>query len=319
MLRRQSGYSLIEFLMASGVALILGLAVYGVLTQSTKVGQKLVKKIDMKIDSNMGKRVLIKDLKIGSPSLNNLALKDDANLNFFDFDPDKSGSFFRSQKVLSRTLTLKKGGKAAFYLIVGDESLGKALFVEPINFFDMGVSPPSISEPATLTYKGLNYNNYLGAKAPNLLDDSKLLIADSSSLQYVVDPAKDIARPAVFLGRVKTGATVDLEPVTLPDDLFSYTIRNPGGKVVNPNNFESFLLNLPPAGTNGASIRIRSVKLIKYELVCPDSKCELVRKDISALNPKLESQYTVDRDVTRVVFSREDISTNVFKFEVFKD
>jgi hypothetical protein len=319
-LNQNNGYTLIEFIIASGIAVAIGLAAFGVLTQSNKINQNFAKKIDIKIDTNIGKRFLIKDLKAASPSLNNIMLKDDNGLNFYDYEPDKTSSYFRAQTVLSRSLTLKQGDQKALYILVGDEYYIKSLFVEPIVFFELGATPSDITVATPLTYRGLDFNNYISTKAPKkLVEEKKLLIVDSSSFQYVNNPTKDIARPAVFIGRLVEKQIIDLEKIQFPESLFSYDIRLPEGKIVNPVDFERFLINLPPVGANGANIRIKSVKIIKYELKCIRDKCDLLRRDMSELDPAKEIQHTVDRDIKSVVFKRDSISDTVMRFEVYKN
>lgn len=332
-LRNSKGMTITELMVAMGLTSIVGVSMFQVLTRTTDMQKKISEKLDLQIETALGDQIIVRDLRNSGSSLNNLVVKDDNNLNFFDFDPDRSSPFYRAQSKKSRTFTLKKGGKTFFYVMTFDTLRGKGLFADAVTFFQVGPAPANPHQPASLTYRGINYNNYLTAKDANNQDMNnpllistanlnKLVLVDSSSYMPV-SPLK----PAVFIGKVvKSGSIYDIEKIAataIPKTaqntpLWNYDIRTPVNTTIVPNNFEQFMYNLPPVGANGASVRIKPIRLFRYELDCTTDpkECVLSRKDV--LHGVSSQKLPILRGFEKITFYREDIATSVFKVTVDK-
>ena len=332
-LKNSKGLTITELMIAIGLSSIVGVAVFEVLKDSTNMQKKISEKLDLQIETALGDQIIVRDLRNSGSSLNNLTVKDDNNLNFYDFEPDRSSTFYRSQNNKERTFTLKKGGKTYFYVLAFDNLRGKGLFADAVTFFQVGSPPANPNQPASLTYRGLNYNNYLTAKDsenndinnPALITTAnlnKLVLVDSSSYMPVTP-----LRPAVFIGKiVKSGAMYDIEKISataIPKNaqnvaIWNYDIRTPVNTTIVPANFEQFMYNLPPVGANGASVRIKPIRLFKYELDCvtDPKECTLSRRDI--LHGSSAQKIPILRGFEQVSFYREDIATTVFKVMVEK-
>lgn len=332
-LKNNSGITITELMIAIGLSSIVGLGIFQVLTNTGKMQKIFSDKMDERVEANLADKLILRDLRAAGPSLNNISFQDDKGYNFFDYDPDRSSTFYRDQKSVSRTFTLEQGGKTFMYFMAFDDLRGKGLFADAVTFFEVGPPPTDPNQPATLTYQGINYNNYLTAKDasgnymnnPLLIDTinlNKLVLVDSSAFMPV-SPIK----PAVFIGKlVKSGSIYDIEKIakaTIPKNkqgtqIWNYTIRTPINTTIEPNNFEQFMYNLPPVGANGASVRIKPVRVYKYELDCVTDKtnCVLYRMDV--LHGASSQKIPVLRGFNRIKFTRTDIATSVFKVSMQK-
>lgn len=324
-----SGFSITELLVAMGLTTIVGLGIFQVLTNSNQMNKVFSEKMDERIESKLGDKLIVRDLRNAGPSLNNIYVKDDNGNNFFDYDMDRASSFYKKQKQKSRTLTLTRKKTTAYFLTI-DVLRGKGLFADAVTFFEVGPSPKSPYSAATLTYKGINYNNYLTAlnknnepiNNPLLIHEEnlgKLLLVDSSSMM-----ATEPSRPAVFIGSVaKLTNLYDIKKIdskTIPkigdDPIWNYKMAPiPSVQNVNPKDFEEFMYKIPPLGASGASVRLKPVRLFKYELDCPKkSECVLYREDV--LNGSSKQKIPVLRGFSKVIFKRDDIATSVFQVVV---
>lgn len=327
------GVTITELLIAMGLSTIVGLGVFEALRSSNNWQKMFSDKMDNKIEANLADKLILRDLRAAGPSMNNLKVADDNNLNFYDFDADRSSAFYRSQSKISRTMTLKQGGNTFMYFMAFDDLRGKGLFADAVTFFEVGAPPANMNLPAPLTYRGLNYNNYLTAKdaSGKELNNPLLIHADNLNKLVLVDSSSYMPtsplRPAVFIGAIKNvGGIYDVTkiPTTqIPKDknsraIWDYLITTPVGSLYDPANFTQYMYNLPPVGANGASVRIKPVRLYKYELDCSDPKnCILFRQDV--LHGASTQRLPLMRGFNCVRFTRNDIATSVFVVETSKN
>ncbi|WP_409479608.1 hypothetical protein [Pseudobdellovibrio sp. HCB154] len=325
-IHNNKGVTITELIIGLGLSMMVGLGIFTFLYDNSEMQKKLSNKLDDKIEANLADKLILRDLRAAGPSLNNLKFNDDNNLNFYDFEPDRSTTYYRGQTNKTRTVTLKDGGNKIMYFLAFDDLRGKGLFADAVTFFEVGPPPANIYQAATLTYRGINYNNYLTAKDSsgadlnnplliNPVNLNKLVLVDSSSYMPTAP-----ARPAVFIGKiVNAGGLYDIQRVpsgSIPKnsgkDLWNYLITTPTGGTVDPTNFIQYMYNLPPVGANGASVRIKPVRLYKYELDCADpANCILYRHDV--LHGASEQKIPLMRGFNCIRFSRNDIATSVFQ------
>lgn len=326
------GVTITELLIGMGLSMIVGLGIFTYLYDNGQWQKKFSQKLDDQIEENLADKLILRDLRAAGPSLNNLRFIDDKNLNFYDFEPDRSTPYYRNQKIVSRMVTLKDGGNKIMYFLAFDDLRGKGLFADAVTFFEVGAPPANIYQAATLTYRGINYNNYLTAKDSsgndlnnplliNPINLNKLVLVDSSSYMPTVP-----ARPAVFIGKmVNNGGLYDIQRIPDADipksgnqAIWNYQIVTPTGSTVDPTNFVQYMYNLPPVGANGASVRIKPIRLYKYELDCADPKnCILYRHDV--LHAASVQKIPLMRGFNCVRFTRNDIATSVFQIATDKN
>ncbi|AZZ36142.1 hypothetical protein CIK05_04815 [Bdellovibrio sp. qaytius] len=327
------GFTIAELLIAVALTSIVGLGVFEALHKNTEIQRMFGKKMDDRIEVNLADKLILRDLRAAGPSLNNLKITDDKNLNFYDFEPDRSSNFYRGQKTVSRTVTLIQGGNTFMYFLSFDDLRGKALFADAVTFFEVGAPPNNIYQPASLTYRGINYNGYLTAKDsagndlnnPKLMDPTninKLVLVDSSSYMPTIP-----LRPAVFIGKiVNTGAMVDIQKISSAEipkdktkkDIWDYIITTPDNATIDPADFIKYMYNLPPVGANGASVRIKPVRLYKYELDCSvPAECILYRQDV--LHGTSAQRIPIMRGFNCIKFIRNDIATSIFQVAMDKN
>lgn len=333
-LKNNHGLTITELLIAMALTTIVGLGVFETL-KSTNDWQKLFsEKMDNRIEANLADKLILRDLRAAGPSMNNLKVLDDNNQNFYDFESDRSSVFYRNQNgKISRTVTLQQGGNTFMYFLAFDDLRGKGLFADAVTFFEVGPSPANINQAATLTYKGLNNNNYLLAKDSNGVEINnslliqnenlnKLVLVDSSSYMPTIPQ-----RPATYIGavtKVKDGLydLTKIDSKLIPKDkgnnpIWNYLITTPDNKTLDPQNFTQYMYNLPPVGANGASVRLKAVRLYKYELDCTDPKnCILYRQDV--LHGSSQQRLPLLQGFNCIRFTRNDIANSVFVVETNK-
>ena len=324
--QNNKGLTITELLIAMGLSSLVGLGVFQVLNQNDSMQKMFSQKMDDRIEANLADKLILRDLRQAGPSLNNLRVSDDNNNNFFDFEPDRASAFYRGQADKSRTMTLIQGGVTTMYFLSFDDLRGKGLFADAVTFFEVGAPPANIYQPATLTYRGLNYNNYLLAKDSKGVDLNnplliqpvnlrKLVLVDSSSYMPTAP-----ARPAVFIGPITLNGGVynidKVQPANIPKDkrnrpIWDYLITTPAATQVDPTNFVEYMYNLPPVGANGASVRLKPVRLYKYELDCSvPTNCVLYRHDV--LHADSTQKFPLMRGFNCIRFNRADIAESVY-------
>jgi ribosomal protein L25 (general stress protein Ctc) len=327
MVLKNQGFTITELLIAMGLTVIVGLGIFQALTNSSQMTKAFSEKMDDRVEAKLGDKLLVRDLRNAGASLNNVYAKDDHGNNFFDHDVNRSSEFYRKQNRKNRVLTLSKDGTKTFHFLAFDTLRGTGLFADAVTFFEVGAPPANPYAPASLTYKGMNYNNYLTAtnsegepiNNPLLIDPvnlDKLILVDSSSYMPT-----EPARPAVFIGKItKVKSIYDvlkLGDSSIPKingtPMWNYNITTPKNTIVKPSNFEEFMYNLPPVGANGASVRIKPVRIFKYELDCVTDKTECILYRHDVLHGASSQKIPVLRGFNKIVFLRDDIATSVFK------
>lgn len=327
------GITITELLIAMGLSSLVGLGVFQVMNSNDSMQKMFSQKMDDRIEANLADKLIMQDLRATGPSLNNIKFPDDNKLNFYDFDPDRSTVFYRTQKTVSRTVTLREGGTTTMYFLAFDDLRGKGLFADAVTFFQVGASPANMNQPASLTYRGINYNNYLMAQdsSGNYLNNPLLINTENLNKLVLVDSSSYMpttpAKPAVFIGRIiKSGSIYDVQKIPLTSipkypssiPIWDYKITTPIKSIVDPANFTEYMYNLPPVGANGASVRIKPVRLYRYSLECTTSAgCVLYRYDV--LNGSSTQKIALMRGFECIRFTRSDIATSVFQVEMKKE
>lgn len=308
------GVTIMELLVTLGVVGLFSLIVMQFLTDQNRQTKKIEDAIEYKIDSLLSDKVILKDYRLASVSINQLHIPDNNNLGFYDFDATMDGILYNSNGRKFRILTLDSSNAQSkrMYVLIQDTTRGNTVFTDPVIAYNVGNSPTDLNQPAPLTYVGLNRDDFLSTRNPRLL--SSLLFIDSSGLMSVTTNNK-ASRSAAFIG-FSTADKGDVVSPGLPDNIFVPKIysKNPQGEesVYVPTNFDDFLRNLPPSGAAGSNIRIMPVKLIKYELECSTSAinnptCDFFRSEWAGATGFI-NKIRIMQKIESVTFTRESIT-----------
>lgn len=258
------GFSLLEMMVALGVA---GVAVG--LVASTQISLikdqiRMRKSLEANIDETLAERILFNDFNGLDPSYNNITVKDDAGNAFFDFYPDAPESSLKGR--IDREINLSLDGKTEFYILTQDKTAGSLLIYDPVMAYDVGPSSPDYNLAASLSFKSLNKNNWVGAQRPGFWVTNKTLMLDTPAKVRMVTGGKvnlQIApRSPIFIGTVSGLA---LNPLA---GSFSTNIAKThpetGAAIGSADNF---LRTVPSLGGGQSIVRLRAVKIVRYSLV----------------------------------------------------
>lgn len=351
LIKNNSGLTVGELLIGIALTLMVSLGAFQILTSSNKITQVFDQNIEARIEQQLGDKLILRDLRNSGASMNVMTIKDDCNKNFFDYETHRGSFFYLADKNrkrlqpeicktgIARSFTLRKSGNLIFYFLVFDEKRGKGIFTEALTFYSSTTTAGNnVNLSAVLTYQGLNYNNYLtksDEKNESYLNTpGKMLLVDSSVLIEGTDTQP--TKSSSFVGNLKNSGVLDIAKISAPVvnsvkviDYKNY-FNDANGAIVSstPANFNEFLMYLPSAGANGASVRIKPVTLIRYNLNCPaassDSEepppCILYRTPFDPETSSFPDNQKVQvlRGYEKITFTRSDIANSIFKISYDK-
>lgn len=274
MLKSGNGFTAIELVMGIGVVAILTTVIITTQLMVTKEQMSLQNKLEESIDTNLAERIVFRDLSNIDASYNNLKMKDDAGLGFFDFYPDVPASSLPSQ--LSRQVSLRLGGKTEFYLLVQDQNAGALMNYDPTAAYDIGPIPKDFNTSASLVFQGLNKNSWIERQRPEFWKKGRLLMLDTPARlrPLKVDGFVDMTIPPrspVFVGSVN-GVQLNIDGTVKA--MLNLTDPETGDEITNA---DEFLRRAPSLGGGQPLIRLRAVRLIKYYLEKENRSGRLVK------------------------------------------
>lgn len=311
----KKGFSLMEVVIAATITVIVGAIITQSVLSTQKMSQQIEKDLDFKVDALLTDKIVLKDFRNISPSLNQLMFDDDQGLPFFDYEPDRVSAFYKGQVKKTRELTLGIGAKKDMYVLVQDSRRGHSVFTDPISAYTVGPTPPDISTPSSLSFVGFNSSGFLSAKNPKLLDVTGLLAIDSAAFMPVsaLNPRR---KTAMYVGF--PNAQGNVAHFNFPGGIFDPGIYTPAGTKVSISSLDTFLQNLPSLGSVGSSVRIQPVKFLKYEAVCDKDKCRFYRYELEDSSGKFGKQMLMNAEAKQMKVKRSDIATTIFHIEFVK-
>lgn len=265
----QNGFTLVELAVSIGLMglfLFAGAQLYQNFSGSAK---RMSDDLENYIDDDLGKRVILRDLKGIDPSFGAILLRDDHQRNFFDFVPDQPD--YVSDASASRSLTLKVGGTSqiSFLTLTLPDNDAPLLVYDPAMAYTVGTIPADPNQAATLAFKSVNQNSYISDQRPEFWEDGQLLMFDTPALlrpvehgrvNYTIPP-----RSPLYVGRVKTGGAGSLVNVSTVDEILDTRLPNdPGNRRIS--SADDFFRWLPPMGGGQPLVRLRPVTLVRYRL-----------------------------------------------------
>lgn len=322
-----AGFTTLELLIALAVSGIAIFLLIGFQTDMFKEQFKLGKKIEGVTDTEIGKRVILQDLKAIDPSFANMLLVDDAGKKFFDYYPDLSVE--RLGPNATRKITIDFVGKRrSLEFFTLDNSTGDVpvILYDPYSAYDEGPGSDH-NVPRKLSFVSLNRGNYITSELnrPRFWRNGQVIMLDTpasirATSTSVVDMLK-VPRSPIFVGIVQ-GSNLTLPPLfrTLLD--YSDPQDPIGSKMIN--SADQFLRSAPAVGGGQPTIRLKSLKLTKYTLE-PYSKktkgkqlgrlVKQVYKDGRYSNTK----FGLADNVVKVEFERQSVTEKSIYFKILTE
>lgn len=322
-----------ELLIAMALAGFAALSLYAVQKYMNKEQKGMGDKIEGQTDTEIGRKIILQDLKSVDPSFSNLQLKDDNGRKFFDYYPDVPARTFGTN--VSRKLTLSLGKVKEVIFVVLDTTAASVPVViyDPMAAYALGPTPKDVNVATPLLFRSLNNLNYLTAKSPTGLDrpgfwrNGQMLMLDTpalirSSNTGTIDMMK-VPRSPIFAG-VVTGAILAKSPVL--DSVMDF--HDPQDPYNNRtiDSADEFLRNPPSEGGGQPMIRLKALKILKYSLK-PYGKLKKGKTAAENFQParlfkqtymngRYSKEFGLADNVREVVFERDSICDKTVFFSI---
>jgi len=285
----------------------------------------LGKKIEGFTDTEIGKRVILQDLKSIDPSFSNLLITDDSGKRFFDFYPDLSVERLGTSASRKLTLDFEKGKRSVEFLTL-DGTAGDVpvILYDPIAAYNEGTPSSNLNIPTTLTFVSLNRGNYISSQLgrPKFWRNGQVIMVDTPALlrstsTSVVDMLK-VPRSPIYVGIVQGSSLVKITPfnslVDYRDPLDPYNTNQ-------INSVDELLRRAPGVGGGQPTIRLKALKLTKYSLDPYAKKTK--GKQLGRLVKQVlkDGRYSTTKfgladNVTKVEFERQSVTEKSIYFKI---
>lgn len=314
-MKNRGGYSLIELVVGMGLMVLVTAITGTVMVSVNRTATTLRKDIESNIDTTVAERVIMGDLRLVSPSYNNILSKDDAGHAFFDYEPEVSVLTWPEAN-RGRSLTLSLTGVKSLDFLQSDTTAGDLLVYDPVAAYDVGPVPKDFNTAATLTFVSLNRQNWMGSQRPKMWEDGRLLFLDTPAKIRPLSKAGDVdmtvpPKSPVFLGQVAGSSAMT------PGEAAGWLRREDPltGAVIE--TADQFLRGLPSVGGGLPIVRVRGVRWVRYELQPMGRQAggsRLIRTVYS--NGKFESPFMITDGVESLKFTRKSINEKIIYFKI---
>lgn len=314
------GFSIAELMVALGIASVAVGLVASTQISLIKDQIRMRKNLEASIDETLAERILFNDFNGLDPSYNNMNVKDDNGLSFFDFYPDVPQSYLKQR--IDREINLTLDGKTEFYILTQDKSAGGLLVYDPVMAYNVGASSADFNQAASLSFVSVNRNAWVAAQRPGFWKTNKTLMLDTPAKVRIVNGGKvDLQIPPrspIFVGTV---AGQSLNPLTGSFATNIVTTHPETGAAID--SADTFLRTVPSVGGGQSIIRLRAVKIVKYYLVkdtqtqgfktTPSSLYRAVYENGTFANPQLLADK-----IDRFTLRRDSVLKRMIYFKVNK-
>lgn len=308
------GFSVTELIVVVGLSAIVLLGSLNVMTFLKVSSNKAQLLSELSISRSIGNRFLWIHFKNSAPSFNFLrgsSFADDNGRQFYDYIPDYPSSAF-SPPNNKRVLTLSPQGRNSFVVmivnnIVRDPGKGysNTLYADPASFFDISGSTGALSYTKLMNYFTLQNPKFLASGGvSSLINFFSPIVIRNSAHQNDFPPA--VPNSVSMVVRYEGNAFVK-------DDFGGVVNYENALTGTNQANLEQFIRELPPSGGGIPPFMIRSVRLLKYEIVSHDTNLEVPSYDLRYSEwsgSDWVRPVVVASKVTKLILTRPDI-TNV--------
>ncbi|ASD63540.1 hypothetical protein [Bdellovibrio bacteriovorus] len=256
------GLTAVELVIGVGLVAILTSVVVTTQLTVTKDQVKMTKELEDSIDTKLAERILFSDFNNVDPSYNNLTVKDDSGKMFFDYYPDVPANAIKNG--LERNATLSLTGRKEFVIMTQDPAAGGVLVYDPVFAYEVGPAPDDFNVAASLTFKGLNYNDKVASQRPAMWNTGRTVMLDTPArLRPLVNGVANMQvapRSPIYVGTVHGISTVS------DSNISTYVNMNHPETGEHLASADLFLRRAPSIGGGQSLIRLRAVHLIKYYL-----------------------------------------------------
>jgi len=337
---------LLEVVMALGLSGLVGLAVFGFYTSFTSEIGQLSDDIEISTDIESGQRILMRDLKLIDTSFGVINVKDDSGESFFDYFPDVPENDLAGP--ITRTLTLKMGGRTELVLLLHDS---QAHSIPTLNYdpsWAYRITNASFSGEGAVEYQHVNWvqpgpsghasmisslrnAEYEGGKMirPGFWNDGQLLMFDSVSMFR--SPAQTNQRnrypprPPFFVGRVN--GTQPTAPFNIDAEVRKHVnTKHPISETYENDSANAFLWGLPSTAGGMPLVRLRPVKLVKFYIKPmypsdPDPKRRMLMQLYRHVYTKgkwdlAKNHFMIAEKLKSVQFRRNSVSDKAVLFDI---
>lgn len=333
MIRNQKGFSLIEILVVVALAAVVILGNSMFMSDFTKRMDHYAKESAEESELAVLNTMALNILKKSSLSFNRLGLRDDANLNFFDFYPDMPYSSFTTGTE-TRTFTLDTLAEN-FYILSSDEGKFSSTVFDPVHAYTaISPSPVDALADGTMTYRTLNsvpdFTNASGTKATQKLMSQIFGVRWANGKVFVVT-CPTYLRPVASSGSV-TLTTAPRMPTFVGkvsgDDLVLLPASDAGVTFNNTHpvtgatygTLDDYFRSLPTVGGAAPFVKVEPAIMSRFELrsniTYGAGFYDLYMRNLTASGYAEDVQVALK--IKKVTFKRKSITLPIISMEIQK-
>lgn len=350
-LKRNSGFSVIEVLVTAAIStMVMGFGYY-IANDLQKQSQKMMDILTGQADDIPGDRLLTKLLRVTGQSFNKLKVLDDNSKNFYDYYSDVTDSFIvdnsvgvkptlqdietcnATGSVVCRVITMTKDNLKDVYFIQNADSTGTLKMLDPVRAYQQTV----VGMGSTLSYRGLNYNNYLSHATAGVAPENYKAL----QLFLLVNPAVEREAPSRF----PIAAATEMLKIPRTDSILGYFDASMAEKVVDKtvipviqshpeagfeftgslpagfaSPFDLYLRTLSMVGGAEPKVLFVPVKVIKIFAEIKNASKGTIDIFVSELNKESANKWSGKRliygDVKALRFYRASVASAKMSFSV---
>lgn len=308
--QRNSGFTLVEIMIGTGVLVFLLLAMVAVIEQFTRTSMRNERQTLYRHDTALLERMLFNDLSVSFPMLGNLNYKDAKvpTLEFMEYFGSISAVRL-PENLLSREFALDFKKPGEIELIVENKKVGDRRYFDPAQTY---VATLSISKPGLLKYRPADESGFFTKNFPEHWNaNGHFFFYAPGALQETTNPSPNLkpVRYYSFLGRREGN---DIVADTMG------TLFKTGHPLVKTEitNLDRFLRLLPSLGGSMAQVIVVPVTLVRYRIEL-DSKSgagRVLRAEKS--RDGYVNEAFMGNGINRIVFRRADVTTRRIDFKI---
>ena len=304
-----------------GLAALVSLMTMSAMTMISNRQTVMQTKTNDYIDKTLAERIVLLDLRNVDPSFNVVKnVLDDKGSEFFEFFSDvstKALNYSTRTLVLSLDKTKFPSARTEMYFLAADVRDGKIplIMYEPSRAYEIGPEPADPMVSATLTYRGVNYQNWVsGQLGSDYWKESQLYLMQAEvSLRPVGSNELVIpSRSPAFVGMVVSDQLV--EPAGINN---RFETRMPWDLNQSLNSADLFLRTLPPSGGAVPNVRLMAVKLLRYSLEAdPKGGARLYREVFKGSS--FTDKFMITSELHWLQFDRTEVTSKAVSFAMSK-
>ncbi|RZF21134.1 prepilin-type N-terminal cleavage/methylation domain-containing protein [Halobacteriovorax vibrionivorans] len=307
-IKKSNGFSLVELLVASGLAGVVLLSATSFFSRYKRDNKKVTEEILETINLTQFEQVLSKDLSLAKFSLGSLELMDDNDRNFFDFYFDVTCEENCQREFVLKTPSGVGSFSRPIYFLIQDPFFSKEVILNPSEAYN-----------SSTEFQSLNFNNNLNNKLyqPSLPDEQQDIIWRKGALIYAYanlpvrkdssEPGKNAPTKYNYLGWVKSKGASKLEKEDIEPDLFiNWDVRS----MNYYNSEDDFLRNIPFVYGLANSVYVARARIIRYRLKAYKDNDQVLGRLYRGVKRSdgTYREFVIGDGFKELSFSRKDVS-----------